>query len=294
MHKYVGQVDICGNGTGQHKATWWHLDSIFWVAKVRSALVRSLDGAAVACGGGGGGGHPKATRWPTRSLHPPAWAPVSAPIRPKTTLPCGDTSSIELYKPNLTRLPFMKFPKYQREHAVKTRFIHILLILREGFQSIFWAKALVGWACSYAMASWLFVHSWYDGDCKNGMHEKNCWSAAKSRYRRRPELPKAPSHQNVQHRLRPDQNLNLFYFLLSCKPFQKVSMHISMNQAQATRFGKMALKVAAIQSKANFKFVDKSKCLDTYWDQFLFTIKAIEEEEKNNTRTQNIQACMSH
>ena len=63
-------------------------------------------------------------------------------------------------------------------------------------------------------------------------------------------------------------------------------MHISMNQAQATWFGKMALKVAAIQSKANFKFVDKSKCLDTYWDQFLFTIKAIEEEEKNNTRTQ--------
>ena len=30
---------------------------------MRSTLVRSLDGAAVACGGGGGGGgHPKATR----------------------------------------------------------------------------------------------------------------------------------------------------------------------------------------------------------------------------------------
>ena len=42
-------------------------------------------------------------------------------------------------------------------------------------------------------------------------------------------LPKAPSHQNVQHRLRSHQNLNLFYFLLSCKSFQRVSMHISLN-----------------------------------------------------------------
>lgn len=54
----------------------------------------------------------------------------------------------------------------------------------------------------------------------------------------------------------------------------------------------MALEVAAIQSKTNFKLVNKSKCLDTYWDQFLFTIKAIEEEKQyKNT---NIQACMSH
>ena len=137
VHKYVAQVDSCGNGTGQHKATWWHLDSIFWVAKVRSTLVRSLDGAAVACGGGGGGGHPKATRWPTRSLHPPAWAPGSAPIRPKTTLPCGDTSSIEFYKPNLTRLPFMKFPKYQREHAVKTHFYSHFVESQIGFSMYF-------------------------------------------------------------------------------------------------------------------------------------------------------------
>ena len=153
---------------------------------------------------GGGGGHPKATRWPTPPpFHPPAWAlchhqlaqnnPSFSAHGEKLSINIDDTNfagSLQLW--NETTNPI---------------FIPISWV-SEMVQCISRERPRCG---KLALRRWL-PHCLCIHD-RPPIVKMRCLRkiVGQQQIPAPPcELPKPPSHQNVQHRLRSDHNLNLF------------------------------------------------------------------------------------